>query len=271
MALAGELPYPNLEMVCRFKGCVGLKWLLQHIPAEQIGQREVAQAVGFCLALGNISGVLFLLEKFHIPHGTEHPFPVWKRVCSYLSRFDLKTAQQIASLGEFTQAEVAASLTDLSSVVSSSKTVKWMIENYHVTGDQIKGNTNALLFKLVTKSKTSCAEWLIRKAAITLPEVVDMITTRMELHPRLGVPKVLLSTWKMLLREFPQITADIVRAKLMDLVIASPRHIEHTIHTVTGITQGDAIEHCNKHKSEVLFPPETALWLSMQKSGGDSI
>ncbi|KAH3732033.1 hypothetical protein Pelo_17131 [Pelomyxa schiedti] len=82
-------------------------------------------------------------------------------------------------------------------------------------------------------------------------QVVDMIATHTEpLLPKLGVTKVRLSTWKMLLREFPQITADIVRAKLMDFVIASPRHIEHTIHTVTGITQGDAIEHCNKHKNE---------------------
>ncbi|KAH3722494.1 hypothetical protein Pelo_18800 [Pelomyxa schiedti] len=56
--------YPNLEMV-----------------AEQIEQREVAQALGFCLVCGNNSGAMFLLEKFHIPHGTEHPFPVWKRRC----------------------------------------------------------------------------------------------------------------------------------------------------------------------------------------------
>ncbi|KAH3732370.1 hypothetical protein Pelo_16795 [Pelomyxa schiedti] len=251
--------YPKLEVVANFShGCGSLKWVLEHVPVEHIDKHQVIQSVKACLRHFNFSGATFLLERFHILSDSITATRMWDIVLASALGADLNSAKQMVSLGEFSQSQVADSLSELFNEVRSSKVAKWLIEHYHLTADQVKANENELLFKLLSCSKTSCARWLITKFHITLTELCESNKTN-----NLGGIKF--STWKMLLKQFPDITADSVRAKFMGAVIGSPHHIDYTVSRVTGITFDEIVQHCQMNIAENLGVPEaTKLWLSFQ-------
>ncbi|KAH3762628.1 hypothetical protein Pelo_5526 [Pelomyxa schiedti] len=154
------------------EGPEALKWIFDRVPhVELIEQHEVTEAILECLKLDNIRGALYLLETFHLPHDT-NTAKMWKKVLGCLPRSDLASAQKMAALGQFSQSEVAESFQPYS-VCSSSRVVKWLIESFNLTRDQVTQNNNQTLYSLIRHSKTSCAEWIITKFHITFHEVVS--------------------------------------------------------------------------------------------------
>ncbi|KAH3764801.1 hypothetical protein Pelo_3334 [Pelomyxa schiedti] len=215
--------------------------VLQRIPKESIDVTEVAPAVRACLDNDNYDGTLYLLNSFQLPHDQANL--AWKALSLYAPRVDFSSAQQIAW---WSQSGVASSLCQHS--FSSTKAVKWLVESNHLQLCQLQNRANSsLLMQLVSHSKTSTAEWLIRKFNIPFPQV-RAIFMKMNTW---SVGKISLAMWKMLHRMFPEeITGDLARESLhvMRAIVASPRHIEHCIRTL-GLTNDEIVEFCQSEKS----------------------
>ncbi|KAH3742737.1 hypothetical protein Pelo_15868 [Pelomyxa schiedti] len=239
-------------------GPEALKWFFDRVPhVELIEQHEVTEAILDCLKLDNIRGALYLLETFHLPHDT-NTAKMWKKVLGCLPRSDLASAQKMAALGQFSQSEVAESFQPYS-VCSSSKVVKWLIESFNLTRDQVTQNNNQTLYSLIRHSKTSCAEWIITKFHITFHEVTEMAKTY---HTWQSVS---LRTWRMLLRQFPEITADVVRdtESFMHIVTASPLNIEFSISKL-GLRIYEIVSYL-KTAGTTRYTGTTPLWVAITK------
>ncbi|KAH3763808.1 hypothetical protein Pelo_4327 [Pelomyxa schiedti] len=223
-------------------------WFLERVP--NIKEHLVAKAVNYCLlnASPNIGGALILLKTCNLDH--HRNLAMWRTVVEALPSVDLSSAQQLSALGHFTREQVARSFATSKSVLSA-KVVKWAIESFHLEARQVKANNNSLLFALIVRSKTSCAEYFVRKFNVTLKELLDMFTKR-----SLGGLSVSLTMWRMLLRQFPGITAEIVKENLMSVVIASPYIMEHSLGTL-GLTVADILQYC--HGRNVFLP--SRVWL----------
>ncbi|KAH3742677.1 hypothetical protein Pelo_15921 [Pelomyxa schiedti] len=114
---------------------------------------------------------------------------------------------------------------DSSHAINSMKRV---IHEYHLENqpEYIKYNNNVLI-ELINANNTRCAEWLIHNFEVTLEELG---------HPSCANKEISFPMWKMLLRVFPEITADFIRDHLWWALMSSPVHIEFAMKAV-GITQ----------------------------------
>ncbi|KAH3763145.1 hypothetical protein Pelo_5000 [Pelomyxa schiedti] len=250
-----------------------LKWFLHRVPHQLIGQNEVVEAVQECVRVprNNIRGALYLLETFHIPR-EKATARMWKKVLKCLPNADLASAQKIAALGQFSHSEAAEFLPKKLPMCTSSKAVKWLIESFNLTRDQVTHNRNELLFELISNSKANCAEWLIRKFHITLQEVLFMAKRRLlsdyEGFTIFEWSNVDVRTWRMLLRQFPGLTAAIVTGNdnLMTVAVASPRNIELSVSRL-GLALDVAVDlHqalCHESASETDLSRETDLWVAI--------
>ncbi|KAH3723077.1 hypothetical protein Pelo_18219 [Pelomyxa schiedti] len=239
------------------EGPEALKWFLDRVPhVELIEQHEVTESILECLKLDNIRGALYLLETFHLPHDT-NTATMWKEVLGCLPRSDLASAQKMAALGQFSQSEVAESL-QAELECSSSKVVKWLIESFNLTRDQVTQNNNQILYVLIIASRASCAEWIITKFHVTFHEVMDMVKKRYN-----SWHSVSLRTWRMLLRQFPEITADVVRdtESFLYIVAASPLNIEFSVSKL-GLTKREMVRF---YKTARTVGTETPLWFAITK------
>ncbi|KAH3761072.1 hypothetical protein Pelo_7078 [Pelomyxa schiedti] len=226
-------------------GCDSLQWLFQHVSTETFGLADVRQAVWF-----------------HIPHDTDSE-EMWKHVLLAIPNADIYSAQQLASIGQFSQSQMAYSITYPTSGVRSSKVVKWVIQNYDITGNQVREYENHLLAHLITKSKTNCCQWLIHRFNITLAEIIELMPKSRKLSMLCCHTKV--SLWIMLLDTFPEIThtPGIVMDHFMSFVVASPIHIHVTRNRPVppvGLTLDDVIQYCLSPSAGGLTDP-TKLWL----------
>ncbi|KAH3742809.1 hypothetical protein Pelo_15794 [Pelomyxa schiedti] len=237
-----------------------LKWFLRHVPVGSIERDEAIQAVQRCLKLREVKKALFLLETFHLPRGTQTQ-RMWNKVLKSIPGTDFSTAPQLAKLGNFTESDMAQILPealyfhDLKWSVHSSKVLKWLIESYNVTAEQVKANENVMLSTLITKSKTGAAEWLIKKFHITLPEVLGMH------KPEYISESARLSTWRMLLRVYPEMTADNVRESLLWIATASPCNMDLSIRKL-GLTKEEIKTHITPEWRT--GSPEIQLWYTIK-------
>ncbi|KAH3722441.1 hypothetical protein Pelo_18854 [Pelomyxa schiedti] len=183
---------------------------------------------------------------------------MWKEVRGCLPRSDLASAQKMAALGQFSQSEVAESFQPYS-VCSSSRVVKWLIESFNLTRDQVTQNNNWILSFLITTSKASCAEWIITKFHITFHEAMDMVKTHHAWN------SVSLRTWRMLLRQFPEITADVVRdtESFMHIVTASPLNIEFSVSKL-GLRKYEIVSYL-KATGDSSTGDTTPLWVAITR------
>ncbi|KAH3762051.1 hypothetical protein Pelo_6111 [Pelomyxa schiedti] len=231
-----------------------LEWLVNRLLPRIPDEGDLMNAVVNCLRKKNFPGALFLLKKFDIPH-SEDTNEMWDTVLLYAAEYDFKSISEIYALLMPTQSQAGKSL---SVHMLSSKSVKWVVETYHLNAEDIKRkNTIDLLQNLLRK--TNCAEWLIQRFDITLPQVLSVLAkAEGYLLPWI----ISLSTWRMLLRRFPGISAAIryvpkqndmteendkntrTRNALLNIVLASPRHISLSIKKL-GLAVPEILDYAN--------------------------
>ncbi|KAH3714536.1 hypothetical protein Pelo_18954 [Pelomyxa schiedti] len=114
--------------------------------------------------------------------------------------------------------------------VQPGKVVKWLIQTFGLTKAQVAVGNNHLLRILIEGNKVRCSEWLICTFKITLDEVTPMLKT-LQTTTKVSVPM-----WKMLLRVFPQITAEFAKEHFMPFVFMSPLHTTVSIRSL-GLTK----------------------------------
>ncbi|KAH3714544.1 hypothetical protein Pelo_18946 [Pelomyxa schiedti] len=226
------------------------QWLLQHIQTESL-EEEVNLALESHTLPNEVDCTLNLLQSFPLTRQRDATETRWNKFLHALALADLPSAQRICSLAEFTQSDVVRCFApDVQ--VQSSKVIKWLIEKYNLTADHIKGNNIAVLCRLLSLSKTGCAEWLIKKFHITWDEVATVYW-----DPRF----IKLSTWRMLMRIFPELTTDYIREHYMSAFTATPLNISYAIQ-VLGITEAEIVDYCRRRKAERGWLLEgTELWL----------
>ncbi|KAH3744049.1 hypothetical protein Pelo_14554 [Pelomyxa schiedti] len=117
--------------------------------------------------------------------------------------------------------------------VQSGKVVKWLIQTFSLTSYQVA--SVSMLRILIESNKIRCAEWLIHTFKITLAQVTPMLKTFQSATTKISVPM-----WKMLLRVFPQITAEFAKEHLMQFVFMSPLHTTVSIRTL-GLSKDDIL------------------------------
>ncbi|KAH3767183.1 hypothetical protein Pelo_938 [Pelomyxa schiedti] len=94
---------------------------------------------------------------------------------------------------------------------------------------------------------------------VTCQQLTNQVLDMVRSHGRNF--KTSLSTWKMLLRQFPDITADTAKHMFLDVVCASPCHIEYSIHTL-GLTAQD-LPPWDRLRHQT--PKSTQTWLAMHR------
>ncbi|KAH3745675.1 hypothetical protein Pelo_12362 [Pelomyxa schiedti] len=231
----------------------GLEWFLSKIAPHILSEIAVCEAVENNLQFTELNAVLLLLDKlnFSIPPSVR-PLAVEQAVCCA----NVSKLMQLLSHGNFSSEDVAEGLTNHVHV-KSGKVVKYLINRFHLNVEQVKACENTLLLELLYGQKTNCAEWLIRKFHITLDEICSVVKRFPWFHPENSMS---LSTWKMLLRVFPDITAEFLKEHLMKFAMASPLHIQVTVRTVEGLTMADMVPDTPHEGTRWL----TSLWLEMQ-------
>ncbi|KAH3714040.1 hypothetical protein Pelo_19452 [Pelomyxa schiedti] len=155
---------------------VGLEWFLKHLSSSQaskITMTCIHEAVSQALKRGLTNSVSLLLETFTAfePHQDRHQF---KKIVSAFLWCHMKGFQRLCSGScstVLTPEFVGGCLTSKSFYPYSSKVVKWVIRKFDVQYTQIKANNNQLLFRLLTRPKNRCAQWLIEYFDIPLSDV----------------------------------------------------------------------------------------------------
>ncbi|KAH3764839.1 hypothetical protein Pelo_3262 [Pelomyxa schiedti] len=227
----------------------GVLWFLQHLRTQNIEECSVAEVLEVALPFEGVA--LALLKCFRLPFDNHKS--IWERCLDLFD--DLADTKELISLGNFTQEDITS---HLSTVSDSSKTVKWLIQEFHLSEDQVKSHNNELLHFLILSSKTMCAEWLIRTFHITLDEVLKIWVNAPKEVEYCDYRK--LSTWRMLLRVFPETTLSMVKERLMDIALASPCHIEFTMRKL-GLTFDDIIQRCRMRGSPGRLGLPIQMWL----------
>ncbi|KAH3764185.1 hypothetical protein Pelo_3977 [Pelomyxa schiedti] len=240
----------------RFReGVDALKWYFQRIPPEFVEEQEVINTVrGYLKVMPQpkISAGLFLLKKFRLSRAgmrEKNREKMWKAVLHAIPKADLSSAKEMASIGQFSQAEIAKGLLAVcsgyflaSDFMVSSKVFRWLIDSYSLTAEQVTAGCNVILGALITRSKTQCARWLIKKFGVTQDQVLNM-------SDFLSWHTVSLPTWKMLLKQFPGITVQVIREtkNFMRVVVSSPYHFMHACNRL-GMRSQDLWDFCEEEK-----------------------
>ncbi|KAH3758607.1 hypothetical protein Pelo_9518 [Pelomyxa schiedti] len=200
-----------------------VKWFIEHLsPSIKGSQQFVHDAMLEALKHIHQGDVAVLLQSFLDFEPQRYPDIFKKLVVETLST-NVKNVQDLLGHGGTlsTTEFVAECLTSKSFTPSSSKIVKWVICHFRLNYDQVKGDNNALLSKLLGTRKNLCAEWFIDYYNIPLSDIVDMMRQRL-----FGIFQTVdLSSWKMLLTRFSGgIEAAMMRDKEL-LHFTSVRHI----------------------------------------------
>ncbi|KAH3764652.1 hypothetical protein Pelo_3487 [Pelomyxa schiedti] len=194
----------------------GAKWFLSRVKRHNITGKRVLSAIGASLKT-NIPLALLLLNEFNVCSLNKSQ---GYTIESLVEWANLSQAKQFLSHCNFSSDFVGFGLS-LCWRVQSGKVVRWLIGQYHLTEEQVKRKHNHLLSTLIAHNKTGCAEWLIQEFHVTVTEFEQMAHSLVPVWK----PGTKVSTWKMVLRVFPEITALRV---FEAFALESPLHMEVT-------------------------------------------
>ncbi|KAH3759376.1 hypothetical protein Pelo_8854 [Pelomyxa schiedti] len=230
----------------------GLKWFVSHANPKNFFEQSLPKAIEDARCHDNLNLYLALSNIFNIkPTNNLHA-----TLSGAIGFYGLSDVKQLVSLMNFSASDVASDISEsIICCVQSGKAVKWLVQEFNLTEEQIRMNGNHLLFILICSSKTKCTEWLIHKFNITLSEVATMWDTKYD--PGSGI-STKVSTWKMLLSLFPEMTPELVCQHFMPLATVTPLHIEHTMRQV-GVTKEMVAEYFQQDGVDPTW--ETYLWL----------
>ncbi|KAH3766684.1 hypothetical protein Pelo_1445 [Pelomyxa schiedti] len=204
-------------------GMGGIQWFLSRATMRNISGKTVLSAVeeSPCITL-----TLFLMKQFNV--SIAHKPSIIRKL---LEDGDVSQAKQLVTSAElFSSSEVQEAFSE-SYQVQSGKVVKWVLQQFHLSEDQVKVNDNQLLANLIHSNKVGCTEWFIHTFQVRVDELVRM-AERTKCHG------ITLSMWKMLMRVLPEMTASIVRSHFMKWAVTTPLHTTVTMRTL-GITKAD--------------------------------
>ncbi|KAH3763774.1 hypothetical protein Pelo_4358 [Pelomyxa schiedti] len=226
----------------------GAQWFLSNVALCNISKNAVHEAVEKDLNYCCFKTAFLKLDTFNLSF---HPGLRFHAVGQVVLSADSSQVTQVLSHGNFTPQDVAEGLA--TGGVASGKVVRWLLNHFQLNDEQVKGCGRPLLSALLWRQKTNCAEWLIRKFNITLDEI-----------PKVPIPLesdtiLPLSSWKMLLRVYPEMNAVFIKKHLMALAMSSPLHIQATLRVVEGLTMADMVPDTNAKETRWL----TSLWWMM--------
>ncbi|KAH3732584.1 hypothetical protein Pelo_16586 [Pelomyxa schiedti] len=223
-----DAPGAMLDQICQefgdYKdGLDGLMWFLQHLThPDQISAPEVHKAITSALGYFRLNFVLHLLEVFPNCKPQASDTKLLESLLSIFVRWGHAKLQKLATLCDcslFTREMVITRMTGEPFRAFSSKSVKWAITQFHLEDVHIKRNHNSLLYSILLRKKISCVEWLIDSFGITMDEVIEMFEHWL---PNRGFFDIDLQEWKLIVRKFPKIDADVIRRHLMPVAVHSP-------------------------------------------------
>ncbi|KAH3731853.1 hypothetical protein Pelo_17314 [Pelomyxa schiedti] len=245
---------------------VGLEWFLKRLSpsqASKITMTCIHEAVSQALEEPRANSVALLLEMFTAfePHKDMEQF---KNIVTVFLRYHLNGFQSLCTgsgSAVLTPEFVGDCLTSESFYPYSSKVVKWVIRKFNVQYTQIKANNNQLLFRLLTRRKNRCAQWLIESFNIPLSDILAMA----KLGDESGA-SIDLTGWHMILNHYgPTIDAALIRKHLMPLVSRSPHVAIHAISSF-GLTKSeirDYVDVQSRDPNGDTFSAEVNLWHGM--------
>ncbi|KAH3732675.1 hypothetical protein Pelo_16489 [Pelomyxa schiedti] len=226
-------------------GVAGLKWLIEHLshPVMDSSSHDmfVVDTILGALGSGHLQAVVVLLDYFTGFEPQRHPVLVEKLVMEFIYSGDAMTLQHILNrccAGTPSTSTTATRELIVKCLTSgpfplphSSKIVKWLISEYHLEYEHIRRCSHLILFKLLSRRKNRCAQWLIESFSIPPSDILDM--AKKWCKPNNNID---LSSLQMLVNKFPSITK-LIRQKtmMMMLVIQSPHSVLHAI-SHCGIT-----------------------------------
>ncbi|KAH3732232.1 hypothetical protein Pelo_16934 [Pelomyxa schiedti] len=231
----------TLVKLCRF--CANhcdtraIKWFVQHVPAHIIEEKTLTKLIVERKA--RFSVLEFLLGFYHFPSiSSIGDRMLWSEVVvEALHTGWSPLTSLIVSHGGLTIDDVTHAIRMDLSQRYSSKAMKRLIHEYNMveTGQERLKDSSFMITKLMFANKTRCAEWFISNFHVSMEE--------------------------MLLRVFPEITADIACLKLAAFTLSSPVHIEYVRRNL-GLTH-QHITHLIHATPDLHFPSqETQLWVN---------
>ncbi|KAH3757125.1 hypothetical protein Pelo_11039 [Pelomyxa schiedti] len=250
-----------------FLGCIkGVEWFLQHVPLHLIPEAVIVESIQ---KSPFIQLSVYLLEMFHI-NAIKYD---WTSVRERESRLSIlvtspaEVKRLISLLGKdiFSKELIAKLMTQ--GIIHSSKIMKWAICEYDLGSDQVKANSNELLFNRLKVGKNGMADWIIRSFGVTSQEMMTMVSRWASSS---SAHSANLETWKLLLRHYPGLTADTVREHLLGMALSSPITAKFVMSKFPTITKAEMCKHVAQSpwfSSEL--PDETLIWLGIHPRDDD--
>ncbi|KAH3759613.1 hypothetical protein Pelo_8586 [Pelomyxa schiedti] len=229
----------------------GVTWFLQHIDISSLKGAVVTLLEG-ALDICSLSVVLLLFEVLPLPPQIDDELLV--RILSFVLCGEFYQVKHFVSLVALPTSVVAKALT--SAYVYSSKVVKWIVSQFHLTSQDIKLNNNFLLCRLLLGKKINCCNWLIRTFGITGSDLLPMGAAwcTADLYSQMD-----LSVWKFIHRTFPTLTGSDIRQYFMRIVVMSPATAAFAMEKY-GITLDD-INKFQDTEGQRSLSQETRLWV----------
>ncbi|KAH3745139.1 hypothetical protein Pelo_13459 [Pelomyxa schiedti] len=231
----------------------GLNWFLHHIETPIVDEHFLE---GIVTALEECQRkALLLMTKVFYAQMQKFPELLLRVLSASLAGTLSQVKEFISDINTFTGNDVAQCLT--SSRVFSSKVIKWLVSQFNLDSTHIKHNHNALLYRVLSQGKRKCAEWILDSFDISFDEFMDMISNWCTISRFHNID---LQLWKMILRKFPLLTAEIIRDKMMPIITHSPINASFTM-THTKLPIGDVTHYCETLNDTVQFSSELRFWL----------
>ncbi|KAH3744642.1 hypothetical protein Pelo_13951 [Pelomyxa schiedti] len=230
-----------------------IQWFLSRSSICNISEGAVIKAIGNSLDDTCLRVPLFLFDMFNITLDTS------RLVEQVLAWGELEQCKHLVSRGGFSSSDFARAMSQ-SMLIQSGKVVKWLVKNFHFSEEQVKLNHNHLLLVMIGRKKKSCAEWLIRKFHVTLDELAAALDAEANCIGG-GVYTPDVATFKMLLRVYPQITPEFVKAHFRVVMETAPI-IAQVIMRLKGLKKDDIF---NKHTvCWRTYSWEVCLWITQR-------
>ncbi|KAH3722655.1 hypothetical protein Pelo_18639 [Pelomyxa schiedti] len=244
----------------------GLKWFVQHLSKPSTITETSIHAALSALQQHSYyrgpSSVLVLLDTF--PACQLHTDKeLFENIVSYFLQHDLKCLQHLfqcvgSSSASLWAPLVAKALTSSTVPLSSSKLVKWVVCKFNLRYKNIKVGDNCLLFKLLSRNKNRCAQWLLYYFDVPLMDIIQM--TKRWCHTTAF--HIDLTGWQIILARYPTIDVARIRKHFMTLVTMSPHVAMYTRHKYGTPTEAKCrIVLAGRYSSTL--PREVKLWLGL--------
>ncbi|KAH3764731.1 hypothetical protein Pelo_3394 [Pelomyxa schiedti] len=259
-AIQGALKEICSHFMFRAEYVDGLQWFLGRRATLDLDESAI---VDIAQSANSLAVTLLLLRVFPV-NGAKYTGMLDRTLKRAVSSGCCEQVKQLVTLlgrETFTTQSVQSILTEQTHPKVwdienfSSKTVKWLIKEYHLDSDQVKANSNFLLYNRLMFGKNHCAEWIIHSFDVTLQEVTEM----MKMWGRFQMtPWTDLDTWRMLHRHFPSLTAEAIH-NAFSLVLSSPVTALFVLDKFPSVTRMDLLNYGEYGKSSYVAT-ETSLW-----------